>query len=357
MQLWQRSLNDDELRRMLRVAFGCVLGFIACKTMDWNFGVFYTVTPVLLLGIIPVFNWKSAVQNIGSSLVGALQVGLISGIFGSRPIIMTLLTFAMFVFWFLMMAKGWMTFGGNGALYASVMLHFASYQSVDVNDMIANNIWASIITSAIAALMMWLLPPSKPPGAPPASDKNKQRVRHEVLMGSVIATVSFLAFQVLDLKDSLSAQVTTILLLFPMHWNGSLAYARYRTTGVLIGVGFGIAVQLLLYDHNNSLLLYTPLLWLGIFWFCHAHLKEGRASGIGFSAMTTTGILFGQYLTPNGGMIFSALYRFSSVAVAAIFGLMCCYLMHRLLNFFESTRFVPIVQGMPQQGSTNKDNG
>jgi hypothetical protein len=47
-------------------------------------------------------------------------------------------------------------------------------------------------------------------------------MRHEALLGASIATLSFLVFQIFDLRDSMSAQATTLLLLFPMHWNGAL---------------------------------------------------------------------------------------------------------------------------------------
>ncbi len=33
----------------------------------------------------------------------------------------------------------------------------------------------------------------------------------------------------------MSAQATTLLLLFPMHWNGALGYARKRAMGDLDG--------------------------------------------------------------------------------------------------------------------------
>ena len=42
-------------------------------------------------------------------------------------------------------------------------------------------------------------------------------------------------FQIFDLRDSMSAQATTLLLLFPMHWNGALDYARKRAMGTLLG--------------------------------------------------------------------------------------------------------------------------
>ena len=102
-------------------------------------------------------------------------------------------------------------------------------------------------------------------------------MRHEALLGASVATLSFLVFQLFDLSDSLSAQATTLLLLFPMHWNGALNYARKRAMGTVLGVAYGLSVQLLLYDWSGVLLLVAPLLWIGTLIFAHAHVKE--ASG------------------------------------------------------------------------------
>lgn len=56
MNLWHRPLTPNELRQCLRIAFGCTLGFVLCKIFGWSNGVFFTVTPVLLLGLVPVMN-------------------------------------------------------------------------------------------------------------------------------------------------------------------------------------------------------------------------------------------------------------------------------------------------------------
>lgn len=164
-------------------------------------------------------------------------------------------------------------------------------------------------------------------------------MRHEALMGASVATLSFLIFQAFDLRDSMSAQATTLLLLFPMHWNGALDYARKRAMGTVLGVVYGMAVQLFLYDWSGVLLLVVPMLWFGTLLFAQAHVKEASGSAVGFGAMTTLGILFGQYLTPGNDLIFSALYRVSSILVAIVGTLLACYLLHHFLNSFEATRF------------------
>jgi hypothetical protein len=74
--------------------------------------------------------------------------------------------------------------------------------------------------------------------------------------------------------------------------------------------------------------------------FARYHALEGGGSGAGFGAMTTMGILFGQYLTPQQDLVYNSLYRFTSVSVSVGVTLLVVYLMHRLLNKFVSTRFV-----------------
>jgi len=219
------------------------------------------------------------------------------------------------------------------------MLHFASYPQTDLNDLILNNIWASVLSVLIAYLMTMLIPDVEARPKPAPTPKAPHRMRHEALLGATVATLSFLVFQVFDLRDSMSAQAMTLLVLFPMHWNGALNYARKRAMGTLLGVTFGLLGQLLLYDWSGQLLLVAPLLWLGAMLFSHAHVKEASGSGVGFGALTTLGILFGQYLTPGNDLVFSALYRVSSILFAIVATLLICYLVHQLLNRFEATRF------------------
>lgn len=139
-------------------------------------------------------------------------------------------------------------FGANGVLSLSIMLHFASYPQTDLNDLILNNIWASLLSVLIAYLMTMLIPDVEARPKPISPPKAPHRMRHEALLGATVATLSFLVFQVFDLRDSMSAQATTLLVLFPMHWNGALSDARKRAMGTLLGVTFGLLGQLLLYD-------------------------------------------------------------------------------------------------------------
>ncbi|MCE7649846.1 DUF2955 domain-containing protein [Vibrio fluvialis] len=345
MRLWDHPLSENDLRQCLRIATGATLGFTFNKLMGWNYGVFYTVTPMLLLGMVPVMSAHAARQLLASAVVCGLEVGILGGYFGTHPGMMTIIAFFLFLYKFACMSKGSLfLFGANSIISLSIMLHFASYPTTDLNDLIFGNIFATVLSVMIAYLVTFVMPDAEPRQPPPRPTTSKQshRMRHEALMGATITTLSFVVFQVFDLSDSLSAQATTILLLFPMHWNGAMGYARKRGMGTILGVTFGLAGQLLLYDWSDLLLFVVPLLWIGAMVFSYMHVKESSGSGAGFGGLTTLGILFGQYLSPGGDLVYSALYRVSSIFFAIVVTLMITYLVHRILNSFESTRFGPI---------------
>ncbi|MDW6094527.1 DUF2955 domain-containing protein [Vibrio rhizosphaerae] len=342
MRLWTHPLNENDLRQCLRIATGATLGFTFSKYFGWDFGVFFTVVPMLLLGMIPVLNGHIARQVVASAVICSLEVGLLGGLFGAHPGIMTLIAVLLFLSKFACMARGPLfLFGANCVLNLSIMLHFASYSTTDINDMISCNMVANLLAIGIAYLMHYLIPDVAPRQSPPPPSEPKQshRFRHETLLGTGVATLSFLVFQTLNLSDSMSAQSTSLLLLFPMNWNGALGYARKRAMGTILGVVFGLSCQIILYDRSNQLILVIPLLWIGTMLFSYLHTKEASGSGVGFGGLTTLGILFGQYLTPTSDLTFNALYRISSILFAIVATLSATYLIHRILNRIEATKY------------------
>lgn len=333
-------MTSNDLQQCLRIATGASLGFLCSKVMGFNYGVFFTVTPMLLLGLVPVMSMHVTRQVIASSVLSIIEVSLIAGVFGGHPVVMSLLAFVLFLYRFACMSRGSLfLFGANGVISLSIMLHFASYPDTNLMDLVFCNFWGHIVSIAIALLMMLMFPDVSPRAAPTAPSKAPHRMRHEALLGASVATLSFCLFQVFDLRDSLSAQATTLLLLFPMHWNGALDYARRRALGTILGVSSGLLIQLVLYNWSHELLLLLPLFWLFSLLFSQAHITEAMGSGVGFAGMSTLGILYGQNLTPNNDLVFSSLYRASSIMVAIVLTLIACYCVHSLLNRFEATRF------------------
>ncbi|GHC30150.1 DUF2955 domain-containing protein [Aidingimonas halophila] len=339
MSTEHHALSDNGLRQCLRVAGGGALGFVISHVMGWNYGVFFTVFPMFLLGLVPVINAQVIRQFIVNVCVNALEVSLVVGLTQHMPVVMTALVFALFYARFRLMARGALfLFGANGVLTLSILLHFASYPDLDLADLLASNIVASLLAVAIAMLMHAVFPDVAARQMPARPDKSPARIRHETLIGAVTATLSFVVFQIFDLRDSLSAQMATILILFALSYPGARVSAAKRAVGTLLGCNLALLLQLVLYNHGGHLVLVTLCYWAGLMLFARLHVLEGAGSGVGFGGLTTLGILFGQYLGPQQDMVYSALYRFSSMSVALVVTLAVMALLHRLLDSWEPTR-------------------
>ncbi|MGB2078695.1 MAG: DUF2955 domain-containing protein [Vibrio sp.] len=340
MLLRDHAMSANGYRQCLRIAIATTIAFFIAKIFNLTNPIFYVINPMLLLGLAPVLNGFVARQMLGASIACGLQVGILAGLFGDKPVLMIPIVFICFMAYFRCMSIGALfLFGSNGVVNSSIMLHFASYSNVNMNVLIMDNIMGVALSLVLAGVVYALLPDVEPRVKPTPVAKNINRMRHETLLGASVATLSYCVFQVFDLQGSMSAQATSLLLLFPMNWDGMLAYGRKRAIGTLLGVSYGILAQLLLYDWSSQLVLVLPLFWLGVMLFSHIHVTEAAGSGVGFSAMSSLGVLFGQYLQPNSDLIYSALYRFSSICFAITCTLMVCYIVHRLLNQFQATRF------------------
>ncbi|MGO2240220.1 MAG: DUF2955 domain-containing protein [Halomonas sp.] len=337
------GLTQNGLRQCLRVAGGGTLGFVVSQLMGWNYGVFFTVFPMFLLGMVPILNGSIIRQFLTNVSLNVLEVSLVVGLLKHMPVIMTLVVLGIFLFRFNLMAKGPLfLFGANGVLTLSILLHFASYPGTDLSDLLACNLAASGLAVFIAMLMHTLFPDVEARKPPPKSAKSLAQIRHETLIGGITATLSFVVFQAFDLKDSLSAQMATILILFALGYSGARLSAAKRAVGTLLGCNLALLMQLLLYTQSHHFLLVVIIYWLGLMLFGREHIHEGGGSGIGFGGLTTLGILFGQSLGPNQDLVYSALYRFSSMSVALVSTLLVMSCLHYLLNYWEPTRLPEI---------------
>lgn len=333
------SLTQDQFRQCLRISLGSLIGFGFAHLTQWSTGLFFCVYPVLLLGMVPRFSTHASLQFVAASLVNVVEVYVLAGMFGDQPLLMTPLAWSLFAIRFYCMASGrFFLFGANGLVSSSVLFHFASYPDMDFGGMAKANVAASLLTVAVAWLLCGLFPPKQAAAPPSPPQKSPEQLRHQVLLGSTVATVSFLVFQIFDLRDSLSAQVTTLLMLFPMTYAGALQYGRARAVGVLLGCNAALLIQLLLYDWYSNWLLVGPLYWVALMFFARRHVREG-VSGVGFAGATTIVVIFGQYLLPQQDAIYQTLYRFSSITVAVVVALTVIYIVHKMLNLLPATRY------------------
>ncbi|MEL0168491.1 MAG: DUF2955 domain-containing protein [Pseudomonadaceae bacterium] len=333
-------LDANDVRQCLRIAFGGTLGFLLCKVMGWNYGAFFVVQPILLLGMVPVINGHLVRQFVANMLVVTLGVLVVQGLFGDKPVPMTLLVMGMFALFFGQMSRGPnFFFGAMSVVNLSMQLHFASYPQADIGDIVASNLVSVCSTLFIALLMQVVFPDVAPRQARPAMLKSLSTRRHEVILATIVATLSYIVFQVFNLQSGLSAQVASILVLFPLNWRGAGPAGWNRALGTLVGCNLGLVVQLVLMDHFDLLPFVAAGLWVCLMLFARVHMLEG-GSGAGFAALTTMAILFGQYLTPRQDLFYSDLYRFWSLSLSVALSLSAVYLLHLLLDRFTATRWV-----------------
>ncbi|MDC8830815.1 DUF2955 domain-containing protein [Alteromonas gilva] len=327
------SLSGYEYRRVIRIALGSCLGFTISKLMGWPYGVFFAVYPILLLGMAPVFNLKIALEFCLSVLINVVEIWLLKTFFTPFPLLMTLAVFAVFCLHFRNMAKGnnimmWT----SGVVTLAVMLHFGSYPTTSLTDMTVSTLLATVISVAGGAVLFWLLPDNEAPAMPARPPLSVAQINHRMLMGATLATLSFVVFQVFNLRDSLSAQVATILVLFPMTYSASLMNAWNRVRGVAMGCTLALISQLLMYNLISHLVLVVMAMFMTLLLAARIHMLERIGSGVGFGALTTIGILYGQYLQPNADFLYSSFYRLASVVVALIILMMTAYFLDSALN-------------------------
>lgn len=331
------ALNEDAWRQALRVTVGSLLGLALAKVMDWPFGVFFAVYPILLLGLVPVLNKGIALQFLGSSAASIIVVQALLVVGGVSPPAATIMFFIVSATCFWIMArKRHFLFGAVTIVTMSILAHLASHTVASKADMFTAQAVASFSALVIAIIMHGAMPERR--AMQLAAAPAPRLARHQVLLGSICATASYVAFQVLDLGDSLSAQAATVLVLFPMTLSGGRVAVWTRFTGTLIGSASALAIQLALYTHVAHLLLIAIPYAAAMLLFSTLHVREAAGPAVGFSAATAIAVLIGQ-LSPQSDLYGTALYRFASVSIASLLMLLCMFATHALLNVFPAIRY------------------
>ncbi len=332
------ELTPYEQRRLLRIAFGSCTGFALCKLMNWPYGVFFAVFPMLLLGMAPVFNRIVALQFIAGVVVNIAEIWLLKSLLAPYPLLMIAGVFFIYGYHFRFMASTpYFLLWASGLVTLSTVLNFSSYTDASLNDMMVATLLATLISVAGASVFYWLIPETETPAPPPRPALSNAQINHRTLLGATLATLSYIVFQLFDLRDSLSAQVATMLVLFPMTYQGSMASAISRAKGVAYGCALAVSVQILLADLIGHFLLVLLAMFMTVLLAARLHLLERAGSSVGFGALTTIGILFGQYLKPDYDIFYTSAYRLSSVIVAMTLVLIIAWQLDKLLNRFALT--------------------
>ncbi|ANQ26721.1 DUF2955 domain-containing protein [Vibrio natriegens] len=323
--------------KTLRIWFGCSLGLALSMLFNWSYGFFAIMVPLFILGRIDRFDLPSLLMVFFSAVWTTLQATLLLEYLQFHPVLMTVAVGIMMLFKCIaMMNPKTFLFGYMGLLVGSIVLNFASYDFMDIEEFNVNMWVITLCNFFVCALAYWLFPePDSPTENIAISTPVKRDIDYisQVAMGWVVAMAAFIVFQVADLYDSLSAQASILIILTPMTLAGSMGMAKIRIIGTALGCIAGMAVQLILGSWYGHGLLFWLAFTIAMGPFCLWLTKGQIKAAIAFSAMSALSVPLTTSLVPEQkDAFFSILYRFSSIFVAVLLTAMVIWVVHHWIR-------------------------
>lgn len=337
--------------KTLRIWFGCSMGLALSMVFGWSYGFFAIMMPLFILGRMDRFSLPSLLMVFFSAVWSTVQATYIVEFLQFHPTLMIAAVGIMMLFKCVaMMNQKTYLFGYMGLLVGSIVLNFASYNFMDIEEFNVN-LWVIAFSNIfVCALAYWIFPePESQCEQAEISTPVKSDIDYisQVAMGWVVAMTAFIVFQVADLYDSLSAQASILIILTPMTLAGSMAMAKIRIIGTALGCLAGMSVQLILGSWYGHGLLFWLAFVIAMGPFCLWLTKGQIKAAIAFSAMSALSVPLTTSLVPEQkDAFFSILYRFSSIFVAVLLTAMVMWVVHHwirvmLLKHPEIERILP----------------
>ncbi|WP_282176442.1 DUF2955 domain-containing protein [Vibrio nereis] len=323
--------------KTLRIWFGCSLGLALSMLFGWSYGFFAIMMPLFILGQMDKFTLPSLLMVCFSAVWTTVQATFIVEYLQFHPTLMLAAVGIMMLFnCIAMMNQKTYLFGYMGLLVGSIVLNFASYDFIDIEEFNVNMWVMTFCNIVVCALAYWLFPePQSPTEQTMPSTPVKSDVDYisQVAMGWVVAMAAFIVFQVADLYDSLSAQASILIILTPMTLAGSLAMAKIRIIGTALGCLAGMALQLILGSWYGHGLLFWLAFTIAMGPFCLWLTKGQIKAAIAFSSMSALAVPLTTSLVPEEkDAFFSILYRFSSIFIAVLITAMIMWVVHHWIR-------------------------
>ena len=323
--------------KTLRIWFGCSMGLALSMVFGWSYGFFAIMMPLFILGRMDRFSLPSLLMVFFSAVWTTIQATYIVEFLQFHPTLMIAAVGIMMLFKCIaMMNPKTYLFGYMGLLVGSIVLNFASYNFMDIEEFNVN-LWVMAFSNIfVCALAYWIFPePESQCEQTEIATPVKSDIDYisQVAMGWVVAMTAFIVFQVADLYDSLSAQASILIILTPMTLAGSMAMAKIRIIGTALGCLAGMSVQLILGSWYGHGLLFWLAFIIAMGPFCMWLTKGQIKAAIAFSAMSALAVPLTTSLVPEQkDAFFSILYRFSSIFVAVLLTAMVMWVVHHWIR-------------------------
>jgi len=328
------------MMKAMRIWFACVFGLALSMVFGWSYGFFAALLPAFIIARADDWHCSLINQMVFGIIWVTLEVNFISGFLQAYPFLMTAAVAMLFLSKCIAMTKpsGYL-FGFSGLLVGSITLNFISYPSFDIEEFTLTLWIHALAIYPICALAYYLFPEPMCIDKGDKQQANNNAVQHDHIgllrqtaMGWTISMLAFVIFQFGDLSDSLSAQASIFIVLTPMTFIGSMAAAKIRISGTLLGCVAGMAIQLGLSNWANNGLLFLMAYAIAVGFFARLLSLGGVKSGLGFSALAALSVPLTTAFQPGQqDAFFSIIYRFSSITLAVILTSLAIWLTHCVL--------------------------
>ncbi|PKH04805.1 MFS transporter [Moritella sp. Urea-trap-13] len=326
--------------KTMRLWFACVFGLALSMVFGWSYGFFAILLPTFIIARADHFNVSLINQMVLGIVWVSLEVNFISGFLQPYPWLMTVAVAILFMSKCIAMTKpsGYL-FGFTGLLVGSIALNFMSYPGFDSEEFTLT-LWVSALAIyPICGLAYYLFSEPEREAKLEQSQQTNVAVQHDHIgvlrqtaMGWTISMLAFLIFQFGDLSDSVSAQASIFIVLTPMTFIGSMAAAKIRISGTLLGCVAGMAIQLGLSSWANNGLLFLMAFAIAVGFFAWLLALGGVKGGLGFSAMSALSVPLTTAFQPGQqDAFFAIIYRFSSITFTVVLTSLAIWFVHCVL--------------------------
>lgn len=334
-----RVLSANGWRQACRMTLGGIGGWSIASLLGWSSVSLYAVFPLVLMGLVPMLNRHVVRQFLSSAVIAMTSAGIILTLPSSSPVSMAVVfaVYALSCFW-LMTTRGMFLLGATSLIMGSILMHQGSYPGTHWDALFWAVGRAAVCTVLLATVAYAIFPDVEPRAVPASPIHSSEQRRHLIILGSTAATLSFCAFQTMDLADAQAAQVASDLVLLALTRDAIWRAGKGRLGGTTMGTLFALLAQLVLLGYSENWLLTGMVLLVGLIYFSADHARQNAGPAHGFAAVTSLAILFGQ-LAPGDDLVGNALYRAFSVVISVCCMMAIVTLIHHALNRFAPVRW------------------
>ncbi|BDY05168.1 DUF2955 domain-containing protein [Ferrimonas sp. YFM] len=315
-----------------RLWAGCALAFVMATLGDWRFGAMFA--PIFVLVILSrIHHWHTPamVQLLFSvSFSGALANLLLGFLQGHPVLLLCAMALWMAISCWLLIHPMTFMFGFVNIILGSMLMNLGSFPQFDILDYSLDLGFSALVAVIISALMWRCFPSEAVPAQAQPPQESQQQILINLVSTWLMVMLLYLMFQLMELSDSISAQVAALLMLSQLNLMTSFIAARARLIGTLLGAGAALLLQLLLFTWVDHALLYLLAFALLLGPFVKLVCQGGERSAIGFAGVSSLVVLMSGVIPGQRDLVYASLYRLGSTVMLICLATLLLLLTHTL---------------------------